>query len=198
MTSTQPPPARRSGRARSERARAAILRAARDELTDKGFRRLTVDSIASRAGVGKATIYRWWANKAAVMFDAVNSTEDRYPDFAGGADVRLEVLEELRNVIKYFGSDAGGAFLDLVAESRFDGVLANALSAQFVAARRQAARDVITRGVDAGQAPDPLDVEIFMDMVWGAIYYRLLVLHDQPDPEYAERLLEQAWPQSGG
>lgn len=198
MTNKQqaPPPRRgRTGRPRSTQSRLAILRAAREELADKGFRRVTIESVSSRAGVGKATVYRWWPNKAAILFDAVNSTDERYPEFGGSSETRAELLDEIRGVINYFSTETGGAFLDLVAESRFDPTLQEALSGHFVAARRRATREVLDKGIEQGQTPDTLDIESFMDMVWGAIYYRFLVLHDRPSPAYAERLLNQAWPQ---
>src|SRR5690606_30249477 len=66
-----------SGRPRSEAARRAILDATFDKLTHTNVRDLSIEAIASAAGVGRATIYRWWPNKAALMVDAV--TERHLP-----------------------------------------------------------------------------------------------------------------------
>ena len=68
-SSNRAPGVRAPGRPRSERATAAILTAVR-LLEQRGLKQLSVDAIAARAGVSKATIYRWWPNKAAVVMDA--------------------------------------------------------------------------------------------------------------------------------
>ena len=62
---------RRPGRPRSERARQAILRAAADLLLDEGTAQVSMDAVAERAGVSKATIYRWWPSKERLALDAL-------------------------------------------------------------------------------------------------------------------------------
>ncbi len=184
------------GRPRSETARRAILSSAYSELRRVGFRQLTMEAIAQHAGVGKSTVYRWWPNKARLLFDAVNSLQDSsYPDFEESGRTKDEVLIEARGVIEYFRSEAGSAFLDLVAESRFDPPLATSLTKEFVNSRREATRAVLTRGLEQGQVTTRnLDPDVLMDMVWGAIYYRFLVLHDTPEPDFADQLVNQIWP----
>src|SRR4249919_1095196 len=66
---TQAPP-RRAGRPRSETTRHSILRATLHLLEDTSVQSLTIEAIARQAGVGKATIYRWWDSKALVVIDA--------------------------------------------------------------------------------------------------------------------------------
>lgn len=185
---------RGAGRPRSERAHAAIVAAAYAELQGVGFRRVTIEGIARRAGVSKATVYRWWPNKDALMLEAVNSDpENHYPEFGDSPDTKERLNEEIHGVLSYFKTRTGAAFLDLVAESRFDGSLATALSQEFVAGRRAATRRVVADGVARGQIRQDLDVDTLMDMVWGAIYYRFLVLHDSPRGEFGDRLTEQLW-----
>lgn len=184
----------RRGRPRSEGARRAILHAAYELLQETGFRQVTIEGVARRAGVGKSTIYRWWKNKSVLLLEAVNSMEESYPEFQETGDTRATLVLEVQGVIDYFAVGAGRAFLDLVAESRFDRSLAEVLSRQFVAARRDATRQVIECGRRHGElSVDRVDLEALMDMVWGAIYYRFLVLHEVPDGGYATRLVEHAW-----
>ncbi|MGH3252299.1 MAG: TetR/AcrR family transcriptional regulator, partial [Trebonia sp.] len=64
-----PPPAR--GRPRSEKARKAILVAAAELLLDRGLAAVSMDAVAERAGVSKATIYRWWPTKETLALDAL-------------------------------------------------------------------------------------------------------------------------------
>src|SRR5690242_9098009 len=59
-----------AGRPRDDEAQDAILRAALDLVKESGYRALTIEKIAGRAGAGKTTIYRWWPSKAAVVMEA--------------------------------------------------------------------------------------------------------------------------------
>ena len=61
----------RSGPVRSEAARQAILQAAVEMLAERGYDHLAIEGIASRAGVGKQTIYRWWKSKSAIIAEAL-------------------------------------------------------------------------------------------------------------------------------
>src|SRR5882724_8418272 len=74
--------ARGPGRPRSEKARKAVIRNTLKLLERLGFNELTIEAVAARPGVGKATVYRWWANKAELVIDAFVSAVDeelRFP-----------------------------------------------------------------------------------------------------------------------
>src|SRR4030081_3659322 len=62
---------RQAGGSRSERARSRILRAAAALLTTQGPRRMSIEGVADKAGVSKATIYRWWESKGELALDAL-------------------------------------------------------------------------------------------------------------------------------
>ena len=61
----------RRGRPRSEKAKQAILTAASELLLEQGLHAMSMDDVAERAGVSKATIYRWWASKELLALDGV-------------------------------------------------------------------------------------------------------------------------------
>jgi len=61
----------RRGRPRSEKARQAILHAAAELLLNHGLGAVSMDTVAERAGVSKATIYRWWPTKETLALDAL-------------------------------------------------------------------------------------------------------------------------------
>ena len=64
-------------RRRSEKSRLAILGATRDLLLERGFDRLSIEAVASRAGVGKQTIYRWWPSRPALVADVLLEDADK-------------------------------------------------------------------------------------------------------------------------
>jgi AcrR family transcriptional regulator len=185
---------RAPGRPRSERATEAILTAARELLEQRGLKQLSVDAIAARAGVSKATIYRWWPNKAAVVMDAfLAGTGPRMP-FPDTGSAREDLRRQLRSVIRLFNEPrTRGPFVALIAESQHDPQLARALRERFIARRRAAAREVFTRGQARGELRDDLDVDIAIDALYGALYYRLLISGEPLRPRYADALLDQLY-----
>ncbi|HST43532.1 MAG TPA: helix-turn-helix domain-containing protein, partial [Conexibacter sp.] len=89
MASRAPDPARRS-----ESSRRAVLAAADALIAEVGYRRLTIEAIAARAGVGKQTIYRWWPSKGAVVFDAFLARFEggaEAPDWPDSGDLERDV-----------------------------------------------------------------------------------------------------------
>lgn len=201
MSSVQPVPSERSRpsvqpgdtRRRSDRARTAILAAAWDLFAEHGLRELTIEAIANRAEVGKTTIYRWWPTKAAVVLDALHEHFDTTIGFPDTGTAREDLRRQLRSVIKLLATPTGKAYLALIAESQHDPDLAKALAERYIAARRSAATEVIERGITRGELRADLDPAAVIDLLYGALYYRLLVSHDPPMPSYADTLIEQTF-----
>jgi AcrR family transcriptional regulator len=183
------------GRPRSETAREAILRSAIELLQSKGFAALSVDAIAAHAGVGKATIYRWWPNKAAVVMDAFLADTAPGMPFPDTGSTREDLRRQMRSVIRLFNTPSvGGPFVALIGESQHDPALAAALRERFVASRRAAAKEVLNRGIERGELRADLDLDITIDSLYGALYYRLLVSGDRLTPRYADAVLDELYP----
>ena len=186
---------RAPGRPRSERARTAILIATNELLDSRGLAALSVDVIATRAGVSKATIYRWWPTKAAVVMDAfLAHTSPRMP-FPDTGSTREDLRRQIKSVIQLFNqAGTGRSLVALIAESQHDPVLAQAFRERFIAARREAAREVLVRGRERGELRPDLDVDIAIDALYGPLYYRLLVSGDPLRQRYPDQLLDQLYP----
>jgi AcrR family transcriptional regulator len=182
-------------RRRNEAARSAILGAARELLEKHGFRRLTIAGIAAQAGVGKATIYRWWPGKAAVIMDAVLETASPRMPFPDTGSSREDLRRQLNSVVElYTLTDTGRGIRALIAESQHDPLLAESLRDRFIASRRAEASIVFERGIRRGELRGDLDVGVAIDALYGAIYYRLLVSHASLDASYVDVLVEQIFP----
>ncbi|MGV9970125.1 TetR/AcrR family transcriptional regulator [Nocardia beijingensis] len=186
----EPSSARGPGRPRSERSRRAVLAAARELLTDSGLPGLSMDDIAARAGVSKNTIYRWWPTKAAVLMDAfTDAFADRMeaPD-DGDAPTRLRT--QIRRVAQLMNTpQARRPFVALVAAAQHDPELATALRERFIDSRRADVSRLVAAGIAEGHFPADLDTDVVIDLIYGALYYRLLVSGAQIDPAYADRLV---------
>src|SRR5271169_6078690 len=122
---------RAPGRPRSEQARLAILRSTLRLLGENGFSDLTIEDVASRAGVGKTTVYRWWPNKAALIADAFASSTTPKLHFPDTGSVFADMSQQMRQVIKIFRSRRGRILAAILAAGQSDGGLIAAFRERF-------------------------------------------------------------------
>ena len=165
------------GRPRSTEAEAAILKATLQLLERKPLRKVTADAIARRAGVSKATIYKWWPNKSLVALDAyLAGMTERVPlPDTGSAEV--DFSEQLKSVMSFYRSPMGRLFCQFLAEGQSDASFLSLFRERFLFARRDAARTMWRRGVDRGEIREDVDSELAMDMIYGPMIFRLLAGH---------------------
>jgi AcrR family transcriptional regulator len=186
------PAPRSPGRPRDPAARAAILAAARALLEEGGLPAVTVEGIARRAGVGKPTVYRHWPNAPAVAMAAFLETAASAPEAAPAGVPPLEALRwQLAGIAAAFADRTGRGVKAMVAASLGETELAKAFRNQFIAASRAAGRELLERAVAAGELRADLDLEVTLDLVYGPLYYRLLVGHAPLDQRFADGLLGQ-------
>lgn len=181
------------GRPRSEAGKRAILQAAVDLLEQREFPRITAEAIAGRAGVSKATLYRWWPNKAAVIMDAFLQITAPNIAFEQTLPVLERILDQMKKVARFYKSPAGRVFLALIGESQFDSELAQEFRERFVLSRRQVAAHAIQLAVEQGVFQPNIDVETTLDTLYAPIFYRLLVGYGQVDDEFVERVAAQVF-----
>lgn len=179
------------GRPRSVAADTAILDAARVVFADAGFDGLTMEAVAARAGVGKATIYRRYPSRVQLIIAAARSitaTEVPQPDTGSfREDLRLSA----RGLVHLLGDTVAGiAIRRVVAELDRNTELRDA-HAEFVAGRRATMAEVVRRGVERGELSPDTDAELVADLISGPIFYRHLVLCERLDVSYADALVER-------
>lgn len=178
---------------RSSRAHEAVLGAAIELFEAVGYARLTIDAIASRAGVSKATIYRWWPNKAAVVMEALLTTVEPDIAFPDSGSVRQDLVEQAGALARLLTErPLGQMVLALLGQAQDDADLASALREGWQQPRRDAGREVLQRAVDRGELRAECDLELVLDGVYGPIYLRLLFGHAPLDGHDLERLVDQA------
>ena len=181
----------RTGRPRSEAAHDAILKAALRLVTRRGFRAVTVNEIAAEAGVGKMTLYRHWPNKAAVVMDALLALigdETAFPD-AGDALQSLRYQLDLQAA--FFRSPRGNLIRSLVSEAQSDPELATAFRERWLMPRRERVQKNMRQAVSEGSLHDDFDIDTAIDLLYGAIYYRLLLGTGLLDERFIENTYQQ-------
>ena len=156
-----------AGRPRSEEAHKAILDATLELLVEVGFSAMTVEGVASRAGVGKATIYRRWPSKLPLVVEAFG----QLPGFeeVDTGSLAEDLKKMLRAYLQAFNASPLSAILPSLAGERAHNPELSELFEPVSVGRRQPLIRAFERAVDRGEVAADLDVELAADLVVGPI-----------------------------
>lgn len=167
---------RRPGRPRSAESHQAILRSALELLLAEGLRGLSMEGIAQRAGVGKATIYRRWSSKEDLVAEAVANlnAELPVPDTGSAKDDFVALARFLVEAAEQRGGNTD-VLTRLVSESAHDDRLHEIFTQNLVEPRREVVRKILRRGIDRGELRGDVDLELMVDIVVGPNTYRGLI-----------------------
>jgi AcrR family transcriptional regulator len=180
------------GRRRSERSHHAIIAATQELILERGYAGVTIEGVAARAGVGKQTIYRWWPSRAALVLEAYLAGEEAVPAPAGGRSVREDVRALLGWLIAVLSEPTGGPIVaGLVSDLQHDADLARGFRRHVVPARREAMLEALERGRARGEIREDADLELAVDALHGAVFYRLLLSGEPLDDAFVDRLADQ-------
>jgi AcrR family transcriptional regulator len=150
---------RAPGRPRSPRADEAIIEAVLDLMAEgTSVEALSIEAVAARAGVGKATIYRRWPNKEALVVDALGALKGPLPELSGES-IREDLLTMLRSTTKARESRAGRIMPCLIPELQRNPELQRQYR-RIVEPRRERMRELLRRGVASGELRADLDIEV--------------------------------------
>lgn len=178
---------------RSAASHAAILAATVELLEEGGYRALTVEGVARRAGVGKQTIYRWWqGSKADLVLEAFASVGDDRVDPPDTGSVREDLVGILRPVFDLqSGLRTGTALANkaLMAEAQVDPVFHE----RYVELHRHwwgPLLAAVQRGIDRGELRSDTDPHQVVDLLLGFAWYRLLLGHAPLDEDAAVSVVD--------
>jgi AcrR family transcriptional regulator len=183
----------RRGRPRSAKAHNAILAAAIDLLLEQGLHPMSMDEVAERAGVSKATIYRWWASKELLALDAL-AAEWAGPPPSTQRDtgsLRGDLLARFRPWLRQLNEKPFGRVLaGLIAEAQTDPQFADLYREQFVQPRRDATRVILTRAINRGEISADTNMDVILDLLYGPIYHRLLHKHAPLTDRFIQQVID--------
>jgi len=183
----------RRGRPRSAGVDEALLTATLELATEVGINRMSMDVLAQRVGVSKATIYRRWPSKEALVLDALQHAIKPFDQvdtgtFRGDLDVYLgELAERMAN------GSASDILPHLIEVSVRDEVLRASLD-DYIRMRRQPLRAIIERAIARGELPADTDVDILLDVILSPFIYRRLLSHEVIDDDFVRRLVALVLP----
>lgn len=176
-----------SGRRRSARTHEAILDATMDLLTEAGYQELSIEQVATRAGVGKATIYRWWQGKSTLVLEAIQSRAP-FAEVARTGDPRTDLRAVIQAAADAYATDVVGATLPALAASIAEDSSSSGLLWQFLRPQRDSARQILHQAAAAGAIPADVDIELVIDLCVGTVFYRALIGGNSVDEDIVEQL----------
>jgi AcrR family transcriptional regulator len=192
------PAAAQPGRPRDQKAHDALLDAALALVREVGYDALALEAVAARAKVGKATLYRRWSSKEALVAEAVDRIVRNVPVPDTGS-VRRDLLSLMRENIGMYNDPGTPALLSgfVAAMARSAGI-AKTIRSGFHSARRNAFRSVLKNAVERGELPAAADLELALDLLSGPLFYRALWTGAPVDERFARRLVNAVIRALGG
>jgi len=148
------------GRPRSADANRAIIEATLELLTESGVASLAIEQVAARAGVAKATIYRRWPNKDALILDALATVEDQPPTLPG-TSLRADLLALVSGMVgRAVHPGRGQLYAWMVAESERNPEIAHKYKSLVVERRRRLLESVLRQWQEKGELRADVDIEV--------------------------------------
>jgi AcrR family transcriptional regulator len=169
-------PARTAGRPREAATEDAIVDAALSLLDEQCYSEITIEKIASRAGVGKPTIYRRWRTKADIVLHAYAvRAANRTPPYVPTEDVFQDLQGSLERLFAVTTHPVNNrAVRCFIAESQYDEEFRKKFYDNFLAKRREAIAVILRHGQAMGQIRPDLDLVVACDLIYGAFSARLI------------------------
>jgi AcrR family transcriptional regulator len=180
---------RRLGRPRDARVDGAVMEAARSLLAEKGFAGTTVEAIATRAGVGKATIYRRWPTREALLLAVTTADLPDIPTPDTG-DLRQDLRFIFTTLAEQIRVAGPASYLgDLIGESTRNPAMRKDFQAM-IQQRRSLCADVVAQARKRGEVRKSVDPDLVLDLISGSIFYRKLFSDEEADATYVEQSID--------
>ncbi|MFS8602544.1 TetR/AcrR family transcriptional regulator [Priestia megaterium] len=173
---------------KQSRNTAKILNSTIDVLNKSGYSALTIEAIATHAGVGKTTIYRWWDSKAHLVLDAFLMTTASTFQFDVEKTVRHNFEQQLINLSVVFNTKLGRSMLAIIVENR---EIAEKFYTSYLNLRRKDATDFLQSAIKRREIKSDVNIDIVLDMLFGPIYFRTLIFNQEPDHHFVSELVDQ-------
>lgn len=167
-----------------------ILDATLDVLADVGYDRLTMDAVATSARASKATLYRRWNTKAALVIDALCSQKVPH-DLPDTGTLRGDLVGMFCGMGGLTDDYQRAILASVITAIGRDGDFAAAFRDQFIGPKVVASEIVWSRARDRGEIAEGVDLELLGSAIPGIVLHNAFMLGQEPTPEYVERLIDQ-------
>jgi AcrR family transcriptional regulator len=147
-----------------------------------------MEAVATGANVGKATLYRWWPNKAALVVDAFAESAHEELRFPDTGSVTEDMERQMVHVVRIFLSRRGKIVSCIVGGGQSDPELICAFRERFLRPRREEAYATLQRGLDRNELRNDTNLDLLLDSLYGPIYMRFLIGHRDLSIDFAKEL----------
>jgi AcrR family transcriptional regulator len=151
-----------------------------------------MEGVAARAGVGKPTVYRWWPDRHAVAMAALMEGEALQTARRAPRSAILALRQQLRTIAESFASPTGRHVATMIAASDLETEFSKAFRNHFVLARRAEGRVLLEQAIREGAVRPDLDAEVGLDLLYGPLFFRLLMGHAPLDASFTDEVLSHA------
>lgn len=163
-----------TGRRRNAVSHDAILDATYVMLEEIGFDKLSLEGVAARAGVGKATIYRWWPNKSALAMESLLRAVEPMPPIGDSGSSRHDIEDHMTRLSQLLRGKSGRVVREMIALAQFDDETMRIFNDNYLEPRRVALVNVLRRGAQRGEFREDLDLNLVFDLLYAPLLQRLL------------------------
>jgi AcrR family transcriptional regulator len=172
------------GRPRSEATRQSILLATIGLLETETIQSLTIEAIAREAGVGKATIYRWWDSKALIVIDAFIEHHVIKTPLPRDLSPAEAIAIHFTSLVHEYAGWSGRIVAQIIAEGQTDSAVLTQFRERFHNGRRAVVREALEAWRLGGLIDTPQNIEILGDLIYAPVYMRLLLGHSPLDDAF--------------
>ena len=151
-----------------------------------------MEGVAARAGVGKPTVYRWWPDRHAVAMAALMEGEAPKSRGKSPRSATQALRQQVRAIAERFATRTGRHVAAMIAASDTETELSKAFRNHFVLARREEGRALLAQAIRAREVRKDIDVEVVLDLLYGPLFFRLLIGHAALDEDFTDGVLAHA------
>ena len=185
---------RRGGRPRSPAANTAIITAVHRLLAEHGPDAMSVEAVAAAAGVGKATIYRRWANKDDLIADALGALNDELPPLPAGLPLRETLIAWVDNIRCSQWDTVSGQIMPRILGSRLEHpALVEVYYERVITPRRRRIIAVMRQAQERGELQETADLDVMATMIVSPILYNAMIRPpSRPlDPDFSREVVDR-------
>jgi AcrR family transcriptional regulator len=179
------------GRPRDATREATVLRAAAELLSEVGYDRLTIESIAARAGVAKTTIYRRWSDKAALIVAVIERRALDTPPPSSPEDLRTALFDVMTHLATQLADQDLGLLSALLAARRGDPALAEALQPVLRQDAATMSRPLERAVAHSGEQLQPDFSDVLAELAPALLLHEILLTGVAPRPSRIEHLVDR-------
>ncbi len=159
-------------------------------MDETAFAQVSIEGIAERASVSKATVYRWWPNKAAVVIEAFRDAFGPELPLHDVGSLREDLAQQLKNFARILSGRGGRMLRSFIVAARSDPEVAAVFQSIWRSPRRAEGKQMLRRKQLSGQLRKDANLDLVLDSLYGPLYYRFLVENEPPTQKYAESVAD--------